>query len=621
MDDLRRRFASLDRVPAPDLWDAIERRAVAAGPTTRVRGVVRPAGMRAGTSGRRQLALLVALAALLAALVVGTLVAGSLRPDRLAIVVNPPATVALPENAAPSAAPSASSAPTASPAGRPWLTGQELMDALSAEYGYTWSPNDVFDVGWWGVPDGSRSGAVLVEAPLDGPATVSVDANTDAVAEVGLHASRVAQLLSPEALPWVEEVIAQGLGADWASFTTKPYHESSYRSKVLATASGGQVRVHFVDPPRSGDQRLAAELRAKGIEPPFDDYLGVTFLLEPAPPTPALDARDGGLVLYSRGGEIWTVNRDGTNARLLLTTTAADGASGNAASFGWAPDGSRVFYNDGGDVFDIGTDGSPPVRIGYGRDDPRCPVAGEPCEGNQDLAVSPDGLRLAYLIGLDAIGLYDLATGQVTRIAFDSERQRGCDGPPAGGGPLQWSPNGTRFVFGASIGPKVDGWCQGAIFTVNVDGTDLRRVTPRSLHALDPRWSPDGSTIVFSSVTPRSAWEGGDATRIPIDMDIHSVRPDGSGLTALTSDGRSDDPHWTRDGRIVFIRWDAGPTGVAAASGRGDVRIMDADGQNASALDTTVPAETAAGCLVCPYPDEQGLLSSDGHRFWRPGQP
>jgi Tol biopolymer transport system component len=168
----------------------------------------------------------------------------------------------------------------------------------------------------------------------------------------------------------------------------------------------------------------------------------------------------------------------------------------------------------------------------------------------------------------------------------------------------------------------VDGWCQSAIFTINVDGTGLRRLGSSKVHAMDPRWSPDGSTIVFTSVTPRSAWEGTtDATRIPIDMDIHSVRPDGSGLTALTSDGRSDDPHWTRDGRIVFIRWAAGPAGVAAASGRGDVRIMDADGQNASPLDATVPAETAAGCLVCPFPDEQGFLSSDGHRFWRPGQP
>ena len=462
-----------------------------------------------------------------------------------------------------------------------------------------------------GVVPGSRSDGVLVEAPLSGPAKVRVDANTDAVAQVGLHARRIAQVLAPESAPWIQEAITQGLGADWVSFGTRPYYESRYRTKVMATAGGGQVRVHFVDPPVSDG-------------PLFDNYLGVTFLPEPPPPTPRLEPSDRGIVLYPNEHEIWAVNPDGTDPHLLLKTMTA--APGDVVQFWWAADGSRLFYNDGGDVFAIDADGSPPVRIGYGRDDPRCPVAHETCDADPAVAGSPDGSRLAYMIGddsgLNAIGLFDLATGQVTRFAFDSESRPGgpaCDGPPAGGGPLQWSPDGTRFVFGKSIGPKVDGWCQSAIFTIKVDGTDLRRLTSSKVHAMDPRWSPDGSTIVFTSLTPRSAWDQGDATRIPIDMDLHSVRPDGSGLTALTSDGRSDDPHWTRDGRIVFIRWEAGPAGVAAAAGRGDVWIMDADGQNASPLDTTVSAQTAAGCLVCPYPDEQGLLASEGHdRVWQP---
>jgi hypothetical protein len=559
-------------------------------------------------STRRPLALLAAAALLL---VGGALAAGSGLPRLTSVLPSAPAPTLPVAVTSPSPA-LATASPVVSPstAASPWITGQELMDALSAAYGYRWSPNDVVDLALMGVIPGSRSGAVLVEAPLDGPAKVRVDTNRDAVAEVGLHAGRIAQALAPDSAPWIQEAITQGLAADWASFATTPYYESRVRAKVMATASGGQVRVHFVDPPVSG-------------EPLFDNYLEVTFLPEPPPPTPRLEPSDSGIVLYPNGNEIWAVNQDGTDPHLLLTTATA--APGDPASFWWAADGSRLFYNSGGDVFAIDTDGSAPVRIGYDGDDPRCPVADKPCEGVEDLAVSPDGSRLAYLIGYNAIGLFDVATKRVTRIAFDSESRSGgpgCDGPPAGGGPLQWSPDGTRFAFGKSVGPKVDGWCQSAIFTINVDGTDLRRLASSTVHAMDPRWSPDGSTIVFTSVTPRSAWKGAtDATRIPIDMDILSVRPDGSGLTALTSDGRSDDPHWTRDGRIVFIRWDAAPGGAAAASGRGDVRIMDADGQNASALDTTVPAETAAGCLVCPYPDEQGFLSSAVHRFWRPGQP
>jgi WD40 repeat protein len=564
---------------------------------------------RARWFGRSRNLTILAAAALL--LVGGAMAAGS-GVVKLPSVVPPVQPPTLPVAVASPSLAEETPGPVVSPstAATPWITGQELMDALSAAYGYRWSPNDVVDLALMGVIPGSRSDGVLVEAPLDGPAKVRVDANTEAVAEVGLHAGRIAQVLAPDSAPWIQEAITQGLAADWASFATTPYYESRYRAKVMATASGGQVRVHFVDPPVSD-------------EPLFDNYLGVTFVPEPPPPTPRLEPSNSGIVLYPNENEIWAVNPDGTEPHLLLKTATA--APGDAASFWWTPDGSRLFYNDGGDVFALDADGSPPVRIGFGRDDPRCPVADETCEGDEDLAVSPDGSRLAYMIGLNAIGLFDLATGRVTRIAFDSESRPGgpaCDGPPAGGGPLQWSPDGTRFAFGKSVGPKVDGWCQSAIFTINVDGTDLRRLASSKVHAMDPRWSPDGSTIVFTSVTPRSAWEGTtDATRIPIDMDIHSVRPDGSGLTALTSGGSSGDPRWTRDGRIVFIRWDAGPAGGAAASGRGDVRIMDADGQNASPLDTTVPAETAAGCLVCPYPNEQGFLTAEGHRFWRPGQP
>jgi hypothetical protein len=603
MDDLRRRFASLDRVPAPDLWDAIERQAAAAGSTTRLSAVVRPVAMRSGRSSRWQLVLLLAVAALLAALVVGAFVSGSLRPDLLAIVVNPSATVVPPETAAPSAAPSASPAPTASTADRPWMTGQELMDVLSADYGYTWTELSIGE-GRSSSESGGVSDAVHIRvfSPINSPANVHVTASVDVDPDDLLRqADRVAQALAPDVRPWIRDAIPQGLAAGPPSVAT------------TETAGGGKVGMTVVD------------------EPLLEDWMFVEFaLVTDPPPTRTLEPGGSGIVLYavhnSEGGSdgpVWAVSPDGTDAGLFIPSAATpDGVS---EVLGWAADGSRLFYRDGGDVFALDADGSLPVRIGFGRDDPRCPVAGETCEGDEDLAVSPDGSRLAYLIGFNAIGLFDLATGQVTRLAFDSESRPvgpGCEGPPAGGGPLQWSPDGTRFVFGASIGPKVDGWCPSAVFTVNVDGTDLRRVSPPTVRALDPRWSPGGSTIVFTSVTPRSAWEGTtDATRIPIDMDIHSVRPDGSGLTALTSDGRSDDPHWTRDGRIVFIRWDAGPAGVAAASGRGDVRIMDADGQNASALDTTVPAETAAGCLVCPYPDEQGLLSSDSHRFWWPGQP
>ena len=180
-------------------------------------------------------------------------------------------------------------------------------------------------------------------------------------------------------------------------------------------------------------------------------------------------------------------------------------------------------------------------------------------------------------------------------------------------------PDGTHLVFARrGMGPQ-GGWSlPGCDYSRSVHGSELRRFAiPRRRRLVHPQWSPDGSSILF-----HLTWLGTGPDAFATGPAVFVIGLDGADLRALTSDGRSAYPHWTRDGRIVFIRWEAGPAGAAAKIGRGDVRIMDADGQHASTLDTTVPAQTAAGCLVCPYPDEQGFLVAEGHdvnyRFWQP---
>jgi hypothetical protein len=76
MDDLRRRFASLDHMRAPDLWGEIEQRAAALGSTQRMTSVPAPVAQPRGFSGRSLVVLLAALA-LLVALLGGALAVGS----------------------------------------------------------------------------------------------------------------------------------------------------------------------------------------------------------------------------------------------------------------------------------------------------------------------------------------------------------------------------------------------------------------------------------------------------------------------------------------------------------------------------------------------------------------
>jgi Tol biopolymer transport system component len=83
------------------------------------------------------------------------------------------------------------------------------------------------------------------------------------------------------------------------------------------------------------------------------------------------------------------------------------------------------------------------------------------------------------------------------------------------------------------------------IYTVNPDGTDLFQVTnlpaTSNIFALWPDFSPDGKRIVF-----------------PHDMtgalELYVVDPDGSNFTQITHDGRDHiEPRWSPDGtHIVF---------------------------------------------------------------------
>ena len=570
------------------------------------------------------------LLAVAAVLLVGGALAGGSGLLRQTAIVPPTPSEELPATPVPSTskAPAETPSPTASP--KQWITGRQLADLLSSENGYRWVSVDRGDGRTVLQLDQPQAGRISIEIspPFDGRATVSVGIALESGGEtLGSDVDRVAQALAPDIATWIQDAFNQAVA--------KPGGGSA----ATDTAIGGSVGVIVVD------------------EIVLEDWAHVWFSPDPLPPVRTEPIAPGSVV-YEDSGLIRVGNADGTDAGTLLGGAhdpRVPGAPGVARVIGWSPDGSRLFYLDaGGTVMSTDAMGSEPTLIGrafrpsicaklsgaaqQGACEAEvdragipelCPLVTVPdtCEANVDeILISPDGTRLAYPIGddsgvgVDKMGFLDLATGQVTRVAFDSETGPGepaCEGL-YGGGPRQWSPDGTRFAFGDTVGPRVDGWCQGAVFTINVDGTDLRRITPPSVHAMDPRWSPDGSTIAFSSATPRSAWDGNtDATRIPVDYDIYSVRPDGSGLTALTSDGTSSLPFWTGNGRIVFTR-------------QGEFWVMDASGGNATRLDTTIAAQTAAGCTVCPYPDVDGRYYPTGGgpfnvgpflRFWRPVQP
>lgn len=108
---------------------------------------------------------------------------------------------------------------------------------------------------------------------------------------------------------------------------------------------------------------------------------------------------------------------------------------------------------------------------------------------------------------------------------------------------------------------------RSAVFVMNADGSNARRITPWALRAGDhPDWSPAGKRILF-----HSNQDGPDA----ISANIYTIRPDGTGLRQLTHARGGTVQHasssFSPDGKwITFAR----RTGDSNA----DVFVMHANG-------------------------------------------
>jgi Tol biopolymer transport system component len=201
----------------------------------------------------------------------------------------------------------------------------------------------------------------------------------------------------------------------------------------------------------------------------------------------------GARLSFVRGGEVWTVDAGGSGARRLTKDPFDD-----AGAAEWAPDGTRLVAVRATGLYVIKAGGAGQSRIVRS------------VGGATDTARwSPSGNKIAWT-----------HEGRVAVVGADGSGLRGL----AEGADPVWSPDGTRLAFDVASGGG-----STPIFVIAAAGGTAKAITPDSLVAGSPSWSPDGHTIVF-----------GDNQNVnnddPATAGVYTVAPNGSVLKRLAPD-------------------------------------------------------------------------------------
>jgi Tol biopolymer transport system component len=147
------------------------------------------------------------------------------------------------------------------------------------------------------------------------------------------------------------------------------------------------------------------------------------------------------------------------------------------------------------------------------------------------------------------------------------------------------------------------------IYTANPDGTGLTRLTNYGVYTAEGTLSPDGKTIVFTSLK-----DG--------DLDIYTMNVDGTNIKRLTTaPGYDGGPFWSHDGkRIVYRAWHPSDTALTnyqdllrqrlVRPNRMEIWIMNADGSNQHQI------TNLGGANFAPYftPDDRRIIFSSNYK-------
>ncbi|MGH9873235.1 MAG: Calx-beta domain-containing protein [Pyrinomonadaceae bacterium] len=239
----------------------------------------------------------------------------------------------------------------------------------------------------------------------------------------------------------------------------------------------------------------------------------------------------------------YTINPNGTGEVLFSSLDPF------ASSPAWSPDGTRMAF---GKRTSAGTYADE-IRVVNPDGTNSLTVASNVFDTNHKIAWAPNGTKLAFIGTGRAIFVVNADGTGLTKLP----------NPPANINDLAWSPDGSKFAY--SNGTDV--------FVMNTDGTAQTNLTHGPIlvqgepgACLLPRWSPDGTRLLFS----------GEASNF---RNVFVINADGSGIAPLITLHQSVAPAWSPDGqKVTFVTLNE--LYVANSDGTGPIQITNNHGYN-----------------------------------------
>ena len=281
---------------------------------------------------------------------------------------------------------------------------------------------------------------------------------------------------------------------------------------------------------------------------------------------------DGRVIRFSQDNRIWEISSNGSGLRPLLPGWHT---LGTTCCGRWTPDGKFFVFTSHDSPWAIDQIWALDERSGLLRRPPAEPVQlttgpiawTPPYPSKEGKKIFSSGYTLRgelsrfdpatkeikpFLGGISADNVSFSRDGQfITYASFpegvlwkvnrDGSRPVQLTDPPMHVGGPRWSPDGSQILFFAYSANHVYS------YTVAPEGGIPKRILPEDTRRQgDPDWSPDGKKIVFDSATARDA-ERGDL-RI-LDLESHRV-------TVVPGSGGTWSPRWSPDGRyIAALSW------------------------------------------------------------------